>query len=76
MTLHFNKAQIALLLIKEVKILAECFDFSDIFSEKKTSVLPELIKLNQNTIKVQDDKYPSYMPIYSQELVELKRLKT
>ena len=41
-----RKAQIASLIIEKLKISAEYSDFSDVFSEKKAFVLPELTKFN------------------------------
>lgn len=41
-----KKAQIALLLTKEVKILAKYLDFFNVFSKKKALVLLEITKLN------------------------------
>ena len=48
-----REAQIALLIAKEVKIPTKYSDFSDIFSEKNTLVLPEITNLNQHAIKLQ-----------------------
>ena len=45
-----KKAQIALLVAKEVKILTKYSDFSDVFLEKRASILPEAIKINQHAI--------------------------
>ena len=45
--IHLDRvAQIASLLIKEVKISDEYLDFADNFSEKKALVLPERTELN------------------------------
>lgn len=41
-----REAQIAFLIAKKMKILAEYSDFLDVFLEKKTLILSELIKLN------------------------------
>ena len=41
-----KKAQIALLIAKEVKILTEYSDFSDNFLEEKVLILLEVINLN------------------------------
>ena len=68
MTIHLlKKAQIATLKQDEAfaKVSAKYSDFSDVFSEKKALVLPEL----------QDDKQPLYGPIYSLGPVELETLK-
>lgn len=47
-----KKVQIALLLIEKVKILIKYLDFLDVFLEKKTLMLLELIELNQHVIKL------------------------
>lgn len=51
-----RKVQITLLLIEKFKISAKYLNFLDMFSEKKTLVLPKLTKLNQYIIKLHDDK--------------------
>ena len=71
-----RKAQIALLVAKEVKIPTKYSDFSDIFLEEKALILLKTTELNQYAIKLQEDQQPSYGPIYSISLVELKILKT
>ena len=50
-----REAQIALLVAEEVKIPTEYSDFSDVFSEKKASILPEVTELNQHAIELQED---------------------
>ena len=65
-----RKAQIAL------KILTKYSDFSDVFLEKKTSILPKATELNQHVIKLQKDQQLPYRPIYSLDPIELKMLKT
>lgn len=47
-----RKAQIALLFVKKVKILAKYLYLFDVFLEKKFLVLPKLIKLNKHVIKL------------------------
>ena len=71
-----RKAQIASLVAKEVKIPTKYSDFSDVFLEKKASILPKAIKLNQHAIKLQEGQQLLYGPIYSLDPVELKMLKT
>ena len=71
-----REAQIALLLIKEVKIPDEYSDFANVFSKKKVWVLPERTELNEHAINLEDDKQPPYGPIYSLKPVELETLKT
>ena len=71
-----EKAQIALLVAKEVKILTKYSDFSDVFLEEKALILPEVTELNQYTIKLQKGQQPLYGSIHSLGPVELKTLKT
>ena len=71
-----KKAQIVLLVTKEVKIPIEYSDFLDVFLEKKALILPEASKLNQHAIKLQKDQQLPYRLTYSLGLVELKILKT
>ena len=57
MTIHSaSKAQIALLLIKEVTVLEKYLDFNNVFSKKSVKILPKRIKINKHTIKLQKDK--------------------
>ena len=75
--IHLDRAaQIASLLIEEVKIPDEYSDFTDVFSEKKALVLPERTELNEHAIDLEDGKQPPYGPIYSLGPVELETLKT
>ena len=75
--IHLDReSQIASLLIKKVKILDEYSDFTDVFPEEKTLVLPERNELNEYAIYLEDSKQPSYGPIYSLGPVELETLKT
>ena len=77
MSIHLAKeVQITLLTIREIKIPAKYSDFSNIFSEKKALVLPELTKLNQHVIELHKGHQPLHGPIYSLDLVKLETLKT
>ena len=69
-------AQIVSFLTKKVKIPNNYLDFVNVFSEKKTLVLPEHTKLNEHAINLENGKQPPYGPIYSLTLVELESLKT
>ena len=71
-----REAQIASLIAKEVKIPTDYSDFSDVFSEEKALVLPEITDLNQHAIELQEGQQPPYGPIYSLGPVELETLKT
>ena len=77
MSIHpAREAQIASLIAEEVKIPTDYSDFSDVFSEEKASVLPEITDLNQHAIELQEGQQPPYGPIYSLGPVELETLKT
>ena len=71
-----RKAEIALLVAKEIKIQTKYSDFLDVFSKKKASILLEETELNQHVIELQEDQQPSYRPIYILGPVELEMLKT
>ena len=71
-----KEAQIASLITKEVKILTNYSNFSDVFSEEKALVLPKITNLNQYTIKLQESQQPSYRLIYSLGPIELETFKT
>ena len=68
-------AQIAFLLIKEIKIPNKYLDFTNVFLERKALVLSEHIKLNEYIIDLKDGKQLLYGPIYSLGPVELETLK-
>ena len=71
-----REAQIASLLIEEVKILNKYADFANVFLEEKGLVLAEHTKLNKYAIDPEDGKQPRYGPIYSLGPVELESPKT
>ena len=56
--------------------MTKYLDFLNVFSKKKTLVLLELIKLNQYSIKLKENKQSFYRRIYSLGLIKLKTLKT
>ena len=75
--IHLDReAQIASLFTEEVKIPDKYSDFTNVFSEEKTLVLPEYTELNEHAIDLEDDKQLPYGPIYSLSPVELETLKT
>ena len=77
MTIHLaRKAQLALLLTKEVTVPVEYSDFADVFLEKSANVLPERTEANEHAIKLEEGKQPPYGPIYSLGPVELETFKT
>ena len=71
-----QKAQITLLVIKEVKILTKYSDFLDVFLKEKVLILLKTTELNQCAIKLQKDQQSLYRLIYSLGLVKLKTLKS
>ena len=71
-----RKAQLALLLAKKVTVLAKYSDFANMFLEKSTNIFSEQTQVNEHVIELEKGKQPSYRPIYSLGLVELKTLKT
>ena len=53
MLIYFaQKAQIALLITKKVKILIKYWNFLDVFLEKKALILLEIINLNKYAIEL------------------------
>lgn len=57
MTIYLNqKAQIAFLLIKKVRILEEYSNFANVFSKEKALVLLEQTKLNKHAIELKKGK--------------------
>ena len=71
-----QKAQIVLLLAKEVIVLVKYSDYANVFSKKSAKVLPERTGINEYAIKLEEDKKLPYGPIYSLGPVELEILKT
>ena len=71
-----QEAQIALLVIEEIKIPTKYSDFSDVFSKEKALILPKITKLNQHAIELQKGQQPPYRPIYSLDPIKLETLKT
>ena len=64
----FNKASI--------KVLAEYFDYSNVFLAENIAKLPEYTWINEHIIKLEKEKQPLFGPIYSLGLVELEMWKT
>ena len=71
-----RETQIALVLAKEVIVLAKYSDFADVFSKELAKRLPERTGINEHAIKLKNRKQPPYGPIYSLGPVKLKTLKT
>ena len=57
-------------------ILAEYSDYNNVFLLENITKLPENTRINEHTIKLEEDKQPLFGPIYSLEPVELETLKT
>ena len=55
-----RKAQIALLIAKEVIVLAKYTNFGNVFSNKLAEMLPKRININEYAIKLIDDKQLFY----------------
>ena len=76
MTIHpAQKAQIALLLAKEVTVSTKYSDFADVFSKESAEVLLERTKINKHAIELEDSKQPPYGPNYNLDPVELETPK-
>ena len=71
-----REAQIALLLVQKVTVLAKYSDFANVFSEESANILPEQTRVNKHNIKLEKAKQPSYGLIYSLKPIELQTLKT
>ena len=79
MPVHSKKqAQVRALLFEKasIKILAKYSDHSNIFSVENAIKLPENIRINKHTIKLEEDKQPSFRFIYSLRPIKLETLKT
>lgn len=59
-----------------IKVLTEYSDFADVFSEKKSLMLPEQIELNWYAIEQEDSKQLAHRSIYSLNPIKLETLKT
>ena len=76
-TIHLAwKAQIPLLLAKEVTILAEYTDFFNVVLKKLTEILSEQTSINEHAIELKDNKQSIFRPIYNLDPVELEIFKT
>ena len=56
--------------------MAEYSDYSNVFLAENVAKLPENTRINEYAIKLEENKQPSFRPIYNQGLVELEILKT
>ena len=73
-----KQAQIGALLFDKAftEVLAEYSNYRKVFSAENAAELLENTGMNEYAIKSEKDKQPSFGQIYSQDLVELKTLKT
>ena len=73
-----NKLWIGVLLFDEapIEILAEYSDYIDVVMTENVVELPENTGINEHIIKLEEDKQPPFVPIYSLGPVELETLKT
>ena len=79
MPVHSEKqAQVGALLFDKAptKVLAEYFDYSNVFSAENAAELPENTGINEHAIELEEGKQPPFGPIYSLGPVELETLKT
>ena len=87
MTIYFSQAaqifddncmQIVAIQQKQIstKVLSKYTDYANVFLFNLAINLSENTGINKHVIKLEDSKQPSYRPIYSLRLVELKVLKT
>ena len=71
-----RKAQIALLLAKEITVPVKYSDYANVFSKELAELLPKRTGINDHAIEPEKGKYPPYGPIYSLDPVEFETLKT
>ena len=73
-----NGAQVGALLFNKapIEVPVEYSDYNDIFSAENAAELSENTGINEHAIKLENDKQPSFRPIYSLGPVELETLKT
>ena len=76
MTIYLmRKAQLTLLLAKEVTVPTEYSDFADVFLKKSANVFSERTGANEHAIELKKGKQLLYGPIYSPGPVELETFK-
>ena len=68
MALLFNKTP--------TEVLAKYSNYSNVFSAKYIVELLENTRMNKHIIKLEEDKQPSFEPLYRLRPVELETLKT
>lgn len=68
--IRFLKTNKALTIVR-----IEYFDYTDVFSLELTAELPKHTGINHHIIEPEEDKQPTYSPIYSLEPIELETFK-
>ena len=73
-----SKAQVEALLFDKAftEVLAEYFNYSNVFLVKNTAELSENTGINEHAIKLKKDKQPLFGLIYNLGLIKLETLKT
>ena len=73
-----RQAQIEALLFGEAftKVLAEYFNYSNMFSVENAAELLENTRMNKYAIKLEEDKKLPFRPIYNLRPIKLEILKT
>ena len=71
----FHQDQVTLLISEKTAILAEYFDFSNVFSSDSAVELPKDIGIIDYSINLLNNRQLPYSPIYNIKLVELEMLK-
>ena len=59
-----------------IEVLAEYFDYNNVFLVENAVELPENTRINEHAIELKESKQPSFGPIYNLGPVELETLKT
>ena len=58
------------------KVLAEYFNYKNVFSVEKAAEFPENTRINEYSIKLEKSKQPPFGPIYSLGPIKLEILNT
>lgn len=70
------KAQIVLLIVKKLIILAKYLDFTNVFLKESTIKFFKWSNINKYIVNLKPDKLSSYKPIHNLRPIQLKILKT
>ena len=73
-----DKAQVRAILFDKAstEVLAEYYDYNDVFLAENAAELPENTRMNEHAIELKEGKQPPVRPIHSLGPVELETLKT